>query len=125
MADVNCLLCIGKKTNQVQYDFDQLHYLFQRFSEVAGAKLTDDNPNITDLSDPNRPIKIGEQFSELYDNAWTDAFEKLTGESKLSERDSIHILLDILQVIGIIKRFFFREHGFHYFMMQNSRYIVN
>ncbi|XP_056011830.1 RB1-inducible coiled-coil protein 1-like isoform X2 [Ostrea edulis] len=71
--------------------------LLKRFSEVAGAKLTHDNPNITDLSDPNRPIKIGEQYSELYDNAWTDAFEKLTGESKKSDRESTQILLDILE----------------------------
>lgn len=77
-------------------------YIFQRFSEVAGAKLTHDNPNITDLSDPNRPIKIGEQYSELYDNAWTDAFEKLTGESKKSDRESTQILLDILEVMGIL-----------------------
>lgn len=69
-----------------------------RLSEVAGAKLTESNPYITDLSDPNRPEKIGEQFSELYDNLWTDIFEKLSGTCKLSERDSIQTLLQILEV---------------------------
>lgn len=68
-----------------------------RLSEVAGAKLTESNPYITDLSDPNRPEKIGEQFSELYDNLWTDVFEKLSGTCKLSERDSIQTLLQILE----------------------------
>lgn len=67
-------------------------------SEVAGAKLTESNPYITDLSDPNRPEKIGEQLSELYDNLWTDVFEKLSGTCKLSERDSIQTLLQILEV---------------------------
>lgn len=71
---------------------------FYRLSEVAGAKLTESNPYITDLSDPNRPEKIGEQFSELYDNLWTDVFEKLSGTCKLSERDSIQTLLQILEV---------------------------
>ncbi|XP_065928057.1 uncharacterized protein MCAP_0864-like [Magallana gigas] len=68
-----------------------------RLGEVAGAKLTESNPYITDLSDPNRPEKIGEQFSELYDNLWTDVFEKLSGTCKLSERDSIQTLLQILE----------------------------
>ncbi|XP_076071737.1 uncharacterized protein LOC143043212 isoform X1 [Mytilus galloprovincialis] len=35
------------------------------------------NPNITDLSDMNRPTKVAEKFNSLYDNQWTDAFEDL------------------------------------------------
>ncbi|XP_062580976.1 uncharacterized protein LOC134242845 [Saccostrea cucullata] len=70
----------------------------ERLSEVAGAKLTNENPNITDLSDPNRPIKIAEQYSELYDNAWTDIFEKLTEKYKVSEKEAIQMLLHILEI---------------------------
>lgn len=44
-------------------------------SSVAGEKLTKGNPSITDLGDPNRPMKIGEKYGELYDNEWTDAME--------------------------------------------------
>ncbi|XP_052794368.1 uncharacterized protein LOC128227668 [Mya arenaria] len=54
--------------------------LVLRLSKLAGEKLTKDNPNITDLSDPNRPTKLGEIYSELYDNEWTDAYEGLTIE---------------------------------------------
>ncbi|XP_071126091.1 golgin subfamily A member 6-like protein 22 [Mytilus edulis] len=46
-----------------------------RLSSVAGEKLTKGNPSITDLGDPNRPMKIGEKYGELYDNEWTDAME--------------------------------------------------
>lgn len=48
-----------------------------------GQKLTDNNPNIADLSDKNRPTKLAERYSELYDNQWTDAFEVLfSGDEK-------------------------------------------
>ncbi|VDI68012.1 Hypothetical predicted protein [Mytilus galloprovincialis] len=46
-----------------------------RLSSIAGDKLTKGNPAITDLGDPNRPMKIGEKYGELYDNEWTDAME--------------------------------------------------
>ncbi|XP_053390704.1 uncharacterized protein LOC128553545 [Mercenaria mercenaria] len=51
--------------------------LLLRLSKCAGANLTYQNPNIADLSDGKRPTKLAEEFSELYDNEWTDAFEKL------------------------------------------------
>jgi len=42
---------------------------------MAGDKLTKGNPAITDLGDPNRPMKIAEKYGGLYDNEWTDAME--------------------------------------------------
>lgn len=67
-----------------------------RLSKVASANLTLDNPNIADLSDQNRPTKIAESFSELYDNEWTDAFEAIV--DKQSEKQVVKELLRILQV---------------------------
>ncbi|CAC5416650.1 GOLGB1 [Mytilus coruscus] len=49
-----------------------------RLSSVAGEKLTKGNPSITDLGDPNRPMKISEKYGELYDNEWTDAMDNNT-----------------------------------------------
>ncbi|KAH3833993.1 hypothetical protein DPMN_107311 [Dreissena polymorpha] len=49
-----------------------------RLSKVVGEKLMKDNSYITDLSDENRPTKIGEVYTKLYDNEWTDAYEALT-----------------------------------------------
>lgn len=37
--------------------------------------MSDNNPDIADLSDNYRPTKIAERYQELYDNQWTDAFE--------------------------------------------------
>ncbi|XP_060582843.1 uncharacterized protein LOC132739193 [Ruditapes philippinarum] len=60
-----------------------------------GLKLTDSNPNVTDLSDRHRPTKLAEKYAELYDNQWTDAFDVL---DKIfpSEEKIINILLNIL-----------------------------
>ena len=44
---------------------------------MTSSRLRDNNPNLTDLSDPHRPSKIGEMFSELYDNEWTSAYDEL------------------------------------------------
>ena len=46
-----------------------------KLTDIMGRKLLDGNPNITDLSDANRPTKIAEKWVELYDNTWTDAME--------------------------------------------------
>lgn len=71
-----------------------------------GDKLRKNNPAITNLNDPNRPMKLGDQFSELYENEWTDAFTDIGSTNNLSERGGmledqerriIEDLLDILQ----------------------------
>lgn len=73
-----------------------------RISKLAGAKLTEDNPGISDLSDTYRPLKIAEMFSELYDNEWTDALGTQISEMQKSEEDAIQNLLEILQQISIL-----------------------
>ena len=65
---------------------------------MTGDKLKTDNPNVTDLSDPNRPTKLGEMISELYDNEWTDAFEGLQRNGR-TDRGSIRILLETFMVM--------------------------
>ncbi|WAQ98302.1 hypothetical protein MAR_022675 [Mya arenaria] len=65
--------------------------LLTRLSKIAGDRLTKDNPNITDLNDSDRPLKLGEKYSELYDNEWTNAFECLT-EVGYTEEESIETL---------------------------------
>lgn len=57
----------------------------------------DNNPSIADLSTEIRPTKIGENFKQLYDNEWTEAFEELTEEGK-TEEECIKILLQIVKV---------------------------
>ena len=57
--------------------------------------MAHENPDIADLSDPYRPTKIAEMFSELYDNQWTDGFASL---EKHGDQKAIQILMDILKV---------------------------
>lgn len=68
-----------------------------------GDKLRHKNPAITNLNDPNRPLKIGEQYSEVYENEWTDAYSTILDQEnlKLSEKETVSILLDILRVSEI------------------------
>ncbi|XP_052263646.1 uncharacterized protein LOC127866855 isoform X3 [Dreissena polymorpha] len=54
------------------------------------------NNKSADLSDQNRPTKLAEKFSELYDNQWTDAFEDLKMEE---ERVKVKCLADILKSV--------------------------
>ncbi|KAK3607099.1 hypothetical protein CHS0354_026306 [Potamilus streckersoni] len=64
---------------------------------MASMQLTDGNPDIADLSDQNRPDKLAERFSELYDNEWTDCYQVLVDDIQRPEEESIQILLHIVQ----------------------------
>lgn len=70
-----------------------------RLSQLAGAKIIEENPNIADIRDKNRPTNLAEHFSELYDNEWTDALEELTDTESKSEEEGIKILFDIVKVM--------------------------
>lgn len=70
--------------------------MFGRLSKLAGDNLTYNNPNIADLSDKKRPTKLAEEFSELYDNEWTEAFEDVPIED---EDQKIKFMLELLKVI--------------------------
>lgn len=76
-----------------------------RLSDLMGSKLRDNNPAITDLNDPNRPMKLGDQFSQIYENDWTDAFIALTDQrnddesTKYDEESAIALLLRLIMEI--------------------------
>ena len=74
----------------------------RRLSKVAGDKMSADNPDLADLSDPYRPTRLAESFSQLYDDEWTHAYEDLQRKIK-SERDVIDKLANILKVWNIQK----------------------
>ncbi|XP_060566871.1 uncharacterized protein LOC132725705 [Ruditapes philippinarum] len=88
---------ISKQREQIRELKEENETLLTRLSAIASAKLTDGNPNIADLSDVNRPTKLAEQYSELYDNEWTDAFGVINGGQ--TEEDACRILLDMFYVI--------------------------
>ncbi|XP_052281611.1 uncharacterized protein LOC127879061 isoform X2 [Dreissena polymorpha] len=68
-----------------------------RLSQLMGRKMADNNPAIADLSDFNRPEKLGQRYSELYDNQWTDAFGTLQEDPSFEDETQIlDILLNVL-----------------------------
>ncbi|XP_052244890.1 uncharacterized protein LOC127854019 isoform X2 [Dreissena polymorpha] len=68
-----------------------------RLSQLMGRKLTDNNPAIADLNDVNRPQNLGQRYSELYDNQWTDAFGSLQKDPSFEdERQIFDMLLNVL-----------------------------
>ena len=57
-----------------------------------------ENPEFIDFSDENRVTNIGERYSQIYDNEWTDAYIELTDECGMVSADAVRILLDMLTV---------------------------
>ncbi|XP_053394457.1 uncharacterized protein LOC128555630 isoform X1 [Mercenaria mercenaria] len=66
-------------------------------SKRASIKMRQNNPDIADLSDTNRPTKIAERFSELYDNEWTEAFEEISNKKNWIEKKTIEYLLSVVK----------------------------
>lgn len=85
----------GLRVEKDQVEKDKTEAL-TRLSKEMSSKLNHKNPNITDLSDSNRPTKIAEKYNELYDNEWTDALEELT-EERYQEEGAIAELLACVQ----------------------------
>lgn len=88
-----------QQTVTFRLSFLKISGLYLRLSRIAGAKLTNNNPHIADLSEDNRPTKLAEKFGQLYDDAWTDSLEELTEvETKLEDTVAISFLLRIVMV---------------------------
>ncbi|XP_052791657.1 uncharacterized protein LOC128225799 [Mya arenaria] len=69
--------------------------LVLRLSKIAGDNLAYKNPNIADLGDPRRPTKLAEVYNELYDNEWTDAFDRF---GDFTDTEKVQRMLTILKV---------------------------
>lgn len=68
-----------------------------RISELSSRMLKSGNADVTELSDPNRPMKLAEELNAVYDNEWTDAYEALTEEKGKKDDEAIDILYGMLQ----------------------------
>ncbi|XP_063413239.1 uncharacterized protein LOC134695757 isoform X2 [Mytilus trossulus] len=74
-----------------------------RLSNVAGSLLTDNNPNITDLNDSNRPTKLAEKLGKIYDDEWTDAMQDLENKkSKKKEKRHEKIVYHLYSIIKVL-----------------------
>lgn len=74
---------------------------------MASDRLTDNNPNIANLGDKNRPTNLADKFSELYSNEWTNALESLENDYETeSETANIKTLLEIVKVVHFFLFYF-------------------
>lgn len=74
------------------------------FSSVLSTKTADGIVDISaniDLSDPNRPMKIAEKLSEIFDYEWPKSIEALA-DFGLEEKECVNILLHFLTVSSFI-----------------------
>lgn len=97
-----------------------------RLNKIAGAKINletsdqlhlNDNLNIADLSDKHRPTNIGEFYSDLYDNEWSEAFKvikPLEYPNATEGPDDEHCeeVLRILKNILMVRKHLYYVNGF-------------
>jgi hypothetical protein len=65
-------------------------------SEAAGNEPRENNPNIADLSDMNRPTSLADKFNSLYTDEYTNAMEVIEGS--LDEAGAVQMMLEWLKV---------------------------
>lgn len=76
----------------------QIEELTTRLSSFASKQLLAGNPNMADLSDKNRPTKIGEKFGLLFDEEWSEAFESFNEKLRFPEEECLRVLSKILRL---------------------------
>ncbi|KAL3879326.1 hypothetical protein ACJMK2_031626, partial [Sinanodonta woodiana] len=69
--------------------------LLKRLNTIEQDTRTHGNVN-ANLSDAESRTKLNASYSELYDNEWTEAFDELTTDNKITDKDAIMILLKVL-----------------------------
>lgn len=88
----------------------------------------DNTPVVRDLTEPNRPMRIEIQFSELFKNEWTDAFGyTVIDDSKFKDIETIKNLLKILSVSTCV--YFFLSFDalylkIYFFIIMNSNIYI-
>ncbi|XP_071126600.1 protein BCAP-like [Mytilus edulis] len=82
---------------------EELDDLRNRLSSLSASKL-DGDPNITDLGDPNRPLKLVERYQQLYDNLWTDIFDELTDSYHDVDNSAEREKMAAMEIMSIFER---------------------
>eukprot|EP00105_Crassostrea_gigas_P046404 XP_019930552.1 PREDICTED: uncharacterized protein LOC105347472 isoform X1 [Crassostrea gigas] len=89
--------------SELQLKTQEVEELSTRLSKFASQQLTEGNPNIADLSDTHRPTRLGEMYSQLFDDEWSEAFEAFKDSTIAKEGDDDDELypniLSILQTL--------------------------
>ena len=67
--------------DELKYWENEKNTLLDALSSIASKRMKKGNAGLTDLSDPDRALKVAEKYSALYDDEWTDALEELQENS--------------------------------------------
>ncbi|XP_022323445.2 uncharacterized protein LOC111124658 isoform X3 [Crassostrea virginica] len=95
----------NKLLKELKDKTEEIEELSTRLSRFASQQLTEGNPNIADLSDTHRPTRLGEMYSQLFDDEWSEAFEAFKNKADGNEDDddifpdTLFILQNILTQI--------------------------
>ena len=98
---------ISELQSELDTKNEEMNDLRNRLSSLSASRL-DGDPNITDLGDPDRPLKLVDRYQQLYDNLWTDAFDELSEFYKDVEDDSEkekRVVSDILTIFKDVLMF--------------------
>ncbi|CAC5420433.1 unnamed protein product [Mytilus coruscus] len=96
-------ICVDGLKRQIDDLKSEKNEYLNRLSSIAGARLTDNNPNITDLNDPKRPVKLAERLGKIYDDEWTDAMQDLEKKhSKKKEKKQEKIVYHLFSLIKVL-----------------------
>ncbi|XP_065930480.1 uncharacterized protein [Magallana gigas] len=85
--------------SELQLKTQEVEELSTRLSKFASQQLTEGNPNIADLSDTHRPTRLGEMYSQLFDDEWSEAFEAFKPKTEDDGDDALPDTLYTLQNI--------------------------
>ncbi|XP_052719812.1 uncharacterized protein LOC128191667 [Crassostrea angulata] len=81
----------------------EIEDLSTRLSEYASQHLMEVIPNMADQSDIYRPTRLGEMYSQLFDDEWSEAFEAFKSKTEDDDDgiapDILYILQDLLMNI--------------------------
>lgn len=97
---------------------------YYRRGELTSKAMHENNPNVADLSDVNRPSKVAERFSRLYDDLWTETCEELTQQYQAEYNGEKQAILDLAEILRVC---LFRYANLHItvllFNWQNNVYM--
>ena len=69
--------------------------------------MNTEQARLADLNDPNRALKVGEMYSQLYDNQWLEAYQYLDNIMNIREDKILEILQRIIRVRCSYSHFLF------------------
>nr|XP_022323447.1 uncharacterized protein LOC111124659 isoform X2 [Crassostrea virginica] len=79
----------NKLLKELKEKTEEIEELSERLSKFESQELIEGDPNFADLRGTPRPTRLGEMYSQLFDDEWSEAFEALKNIADGNEDDDI------------------------------------